>query len=120
MKFLKKYWPYLVGAIVAYLIYRIVSNRVLSPGKNVAIDTGTGATPTPAFAYNPEKVERAKLFGLGTKDSQEVAYLQTWLNRYYSRGLVVDGDFGPMTAAALLAAKPTANQVSTSLDKLAI
>jgi peptidoglycan hydrolase-like protein with peptidoglycan-binding domain len=120
MAFLKKYMWWIIAAIGAVIIYNIVSNRLSSPK-----DTGGGSVPLPGggtttvkFVYNPAKVDRKKVFGLGSKNSNEVAYLQTWLNQYYKSGLSVDGSWGAKTTAALLSARPLANIAGTTLDTL--
>ena len=127
MQNLKKFIPWIIGAIVAFIIYRVVSNRLESPKRSAGVIGGGiipplsgGGIGAPSFNYSPTDVNREKSFGLGSRQSQEVAYLQTWLNLYYRSGLIVDGSFGSLTAAALLAAKPTANQISTTLNKLGV
>lgn len=120
MQYLKKYMWWIIAAIAAYIIYKIVSNRIGSEK-----DTGGGVVPAPGggttfvkFVYDPSKVDRAKIFGVGTKNSNEVGYLQTWLNQYYKSGLTVDGDWGARTTAALLIVRPLTNLAGTSLNTL--
>lgn len=120
---IKKYLIWAAIAIVLYLIYRVISNRIENKGTALVVPPGGGIpTHVPiAFVYDPSKVVRTKSFGLGSKNSQEVGYLQTWLNTWPPQaGLKVDGDFGPKTLAALMSKKPFANSVSTTLDTLAI
>ena len=58
----------------------------------------------PKFKYDETKVNRDRKMYSGLSDSHEVAYLQIWLNTYFQSNLKVDGDFGPKTLSALLAA----------------
>jgi peptidoglycan hydrolase-like protein with peptidoglycan-binding domain len=117
MAFLKKYMYWIIAAILAYIIYIVVKNR----NKNAA--GGSDSIPgisVPSFKYVPSSVDRAKPFGIGSKDSQEVAYLQTWLNSYHGKTLKVDGDFGSKTSAAWLSVRPATNVLSSTLDSLGI
>ena len=118
MNFLKKYAWYIVGVIVLVIIYKVIKNRI---GSTPNDNGGTlPATSEPSFKYDPSAVNRQKTFGVGAMNSQEVAYLQAWVNAYGKTKLAVDGDFGPKTAAAFLAERPATNIISTNLDKLGI
>lgn len=123
-KFLKTYSTYIywvVLAILVWIAYRVYTNRM---AKRDAIGDDTqpfipgGAVPL--FVYDPSKVDRNRLFGLGSKDSHEVGYLQSWLNQYHRAGLVVDGNFGPRTLAAWQIAKPGAGSLQISLNSVKI
>jgi len=111
-------------ALLLYIIYRVISNRLESPKKPpTPVVLGSGGIPIPIpelFIYNPAKVVRDKKFGVGTNNSQEVAYLQTWLNVYYNTGLKVDGDWGTKTTAAVTVHRPLTNQISTTLQDMGI
>jgi len=119
----KQILKWVAAILVLYLVYKVLSNRLSSPsGATHTLPDGSGGSvKIPAlFVYRPDLVDRKKQFGSGSKNSQEVGYLQAWLNAWYHENLTVDGDFGAKTAAALLRAKPTANQLSTTLDALGI
>jgi len=123
MNFIKKYWKYAVYAVIAYIVYRIVANMLQSKDEDKAdvVDTSTGSVTTvPIFSYNPASVDRAKKFGVGTSNSQEVAYLQTWLNLYYKSRLKADGNWGARTSASFLMAKPLTSPLGVSLNSLSI
>lgn len=123
MKFNFKKIALWVGiAIVLYLIYKGISNKLESPKGTVPVVTASGATvPAPVkFKYDASKVSRTKPFGTGTTNSQEVGYLQTWLNNWYAAGLKVDGNMGAMTTAKLIAHRPGSNPIQTTLDALDI
>lgn len=121
MKFFQKYKYFIIGAIVLLIVWQVVKSIAARNAVMTMPNGGTvgGAVIPAKFRYDAAKVDRAKVFGLGAKNSHEVAYLQNWLNRYYNAKLTVDGDFGSRTNAALLAAKPD-SPLSFSLDTLGI
>ncbi len=121
MAFLKKYMWYIVAAVLLYIVYRVIGNRITAPKAAAPASGGGGATPSvPGFKYDPSKVNRDKNFGVGTNNSNEVAYLQNWMNVYFKKGLKVDGDFGAMTSAAMISVIPNSNPISTTLNTLKI
>ncbi len=123
--FWKKYKMWIIGFavfIIIYIIIKKISER--SPAMTMP-NGGTvgGGVIKATFKPDVTKVDRAKLFAVGTKNSNEVAYLQQWINTYYpSYKLAVDGDFGSKTNTAFLAVqtpKPK-NAISNSLESLGI
>ena len=120
MKFLKKYMWYIIAAMLLYIVYRVISNRITAPKAAAPVSGGGGSVSVPGFKYDPSKVNRDKNFGVGTNNSNEVAYLQTWLNTYFSKSLKVDGDFGARTSAAMISVLPGSNPISTTLNTLKI
>lgn len=117
----KKIGLYAAGFLLLYVIYKMIDNAMRSTGGGGAGGEGGTVTNTePAFIYDPSKVSRSKPFGLGSKRSHEVGYLQTWLNLYYDKKLAIDGNFGPKTSASLLSVRPSANIASTTLDSLKV
>lgn len=124
MKYNWKKWATWLGvAVLLYIIYRIISNRLEAPkaptAPVVTANAGTVVIPT-KFAYDVSKVKRDKTFGIGTNNSQEVAYLQGWLNQWYNAGLKIDGDWGARTTLAFTAHLPGKNSISTTLNSLEI
>lgn len=121
MDFFNKYkTPIFVvlGLIIVFIIVRAIQNRAPSMTLPNGGTAGGGVIPA-RFKYDASKVDRMQTIGVGTKNSHAVAYLQTWLNRYYDSKLAVDGDFGSKTNAALIAAKPNA-PITFTLETLAI
>jgi len=117
MEFLKKYQQYLVVIMIIAIVYLILRNINKRPGITTVL---AGIIP-PKFKYEPEKVDRTKSIGFGSKNSQEVAYLQVWLNTYYQTGLNIDGDFGKKTLNAVKAARPGAPvPVTFTLEQMLI
>lgn len=122
MGFFKTYWKWILLAVVAYVVYRIASNALESKDNETVQVNVPGETPENfnLFVYKPDSVDRKKKFGVGSSNSQEVAYLQTWLNLYYKSLLKVDGNWGGRTSAAFLMAKPLISPLGVSLDSLSI
>lgn len=120
MAFLKKYMWYIVAAVLLYIVYRVISNRITGPKSAAPVVGAGGSVSVPGFKYDASKVNRDKTFGMGTNNSNEVAYLQTWLNAYFNKGLKVDGDFGARTSAAMISVLPGSNPISTTLNMLKI
>ena len=102
---IKKNWVQIaIALIIIIVLYRIFAQRK---------DSAAVAGSKPAGGIGPKKVfkcdENAKLnrdkaLRKGATDSQEVCYLQRWLNQYYGAGLKEDGDFGANTDKALMSA----------------
>lgn len=118
---MKKYIYWVAGLAILAVVVKIITNRIRAKstgGENP--ETAPGGGSLPSFQYDPSAVNREKTFGVGTMDSNEVAYLQTWLNSYFGKSLKVDGDFGSKTATAFLSVRPLAYIVTTSLNKLEI
>lgn len=111
-----KYW--IIGGILAVIIlpkiFRFITGATTTPGDET--DTGTGGT---AFVCQSASADRQKPFGLGTTKSNEVCYLQTWLNMYKNAGLKKDGALGTKTQTAMVAAGLPVS-VSMTLDSLKI
>lgn len=98
-----KYKFWIIGSIVALIVlpplYRLLVSAI--DGDGDAGGNGTPGPPLPGFSCNPAASNRDKVISQGTKKSNEVCYLQGWLNQYYGAGLKVDGAFGPATRNAL-------------------
>lgn len=112
---MSKYIKWALIALVVIVVFRIVSIRK----KGQPVDIGSVSGFGSSHDCKPLEANRSKMFGYGTKDSNEVCYLQKWLNDYFSAGLAVDGNFGTKTNAALKSALPTA-PATFSLDSLTI
>ena len=97
MKFTEKQWYYIGGAaliILALYVYWADVKKMFQKGKYNAI------------GVDPAGIDRAKLLGIGDK-GPEVAYLQRLIQQDGGDlgKFGVDGDFGPVTLAALQAVK---------------
>lgn len=109
LQFWNKYKFWIIGAIIALIvippIYRLLVSAIEGDG-----DSGGSGTPGPplpgGFKCNISGANRDKVISQGVTKSNEVCYLQTWLNSYYGANLKVDGNFGPATRSALDKAKP--------------
>lgn len=111
-----KWW--IVGVVVAVIVlprvFRFITGMNTTPD-----DTDAGGGGSPSFQCQSASADRNKPFGLGTVRSNEVCYLQTWLNMYKNANLKKDGAFGSKTqAAAIQAGLPVS--VSMTLNSLGI
>lgn len=118
LSFLAKYKWWIIGALVALIVLPRIFKFITSAASG-SDSPPVGGGSSPQFKCNPASADRGKMFGLGTKKSNEVCYLQTWLNTYYGAGLSVDGDFGAKTRSALDTFKPGAG-ITMSLNTLNI
>lgn len=113
----KKYLIWAGVAIVVYLVISAILRGIQNKAGGVAPGAGGGTTTPPKFTCNPSAADRDKKISLGSKGN-EVCYLQTWLNSYYSANLKVDGIFGSKTLSAIQKAKPGANTIAFSLNDI--
>lgn len=105
----------IVFLVIRYAIKAVAMNS--GGGKDTPNPPKNSGTKPPVVPVDPNKADRNKKMYLGLKGSNEVAYLQVWLNTYYAKNLTVDGNFGAKTAAALLA---TTGKTGGSLNDLGI
>jgi len=94
-----KYKAWIIFGIIAIVLFPSIL-RALTKGdeKDAPVKVGGG---TPVFKCNVGGANKDTVISQGTKRSNEVCYLQSWLNQYFSAGLKVDGDFGVATRNAV-------------------
>lgn len=117
-----KYKKYLIWVLIAVVVI-IILKRIADRKPEMTMPNGgtVGGGVVPArFKPDVSKANPETVISSGVKNSNEVAYFQTWLNQYYNAGLVVDGDFGARTAAALKLAKDKTFPISFSLHAMGI
>ena len=103
MDYIKKNWIKILVAVVVLLVVVRIFAAVKTQG---TMETkGPASILKPRFKCEPEKADKNKKLRKGTRNSNEVCYLQEWLNRWFNAELTVDGDFGAKTESALIKAK---------------
>ena len=105
-----KYKGWIIFGIIALILLPSLLRALTGNDSDEPVKIpGTGGVG-PKFTCNPSAADRNKVLSQGTKNSNEVCYLQGWLNQYFQSGLKVDGNFGANTRSAVNKNVPSAGQ----------